>query len=314
MAIFIKYYLHQYKRETFMKNIARIKDAGFDGIFFSATKSESLSSKHSLKVEFYPVSEMIEKVREKELKAGIILQCFHSPQLWSMDSFSPPVNFDGTPYVPDSWYRPTCPNNPMSRERFQKVLDEMSRIVPPDYFYFDFFRFPFFWEQEQLEVQHKVPPYCYCSHCLTSFSSSIGTTVYSVSQVLEMLPEWLEWRTNSMIELLENVKELLPDKSQIIIATPPITITNLVSTTGQFTQGLIDKGCLISPLLYHVIKKKKLSWVEKMLNQYQIDMKATDLFPGFQITDEDEFNLIKQWQDCFTGLSFFHWKTFCDLN
>lgn len=297
-----------------MKNIARIKDAGFDGIFFPATKSECRNNKHSSKIEFYPVSEMIEKVREKELKAGIILQCFHSPQLWSMDFFSPPVNFDGTPYVPDSWYRPTCPNNPISQERFQNILNEMSGIVPPDYFYFDFFRFPFFWEQEQLEVQHKAPPYCYCSHCLTSFSSSIGTTVYSVSQVLEMIPEWLEWRTISILEWLENAKELLPDKSQIIIATPPITITNLVSTTGQFTQGLIDKGCLISPLLYHAIKEKNMSWVEKMLNQYQIDMKATDLFPGFQITDKEEFNLIKQWQDRFTGLSFFHWKTFCNLN
>ncbi|MFH2049247.1 MAG: hypothetical protein ABIJ12_07360 [bacterium] len=314
MAIFIKYYLHQYKIEIFMKNIVRIKDAGFDGIFFPATKSECRSNKHSSKIEFYPVSEMIEKVREKELKAGIILQCFHSPQLWSIDSFSPPVNFDGTPYVPDSWYRPTCPNNPMSKERFKKILDEMSRIVPPDYFYLDFFRFPFFWEQEQLEVQHKVPPYCYCSHCFTSFSSLIGTPVYSVSQILEMLPEWLEWRTNSMIELLKDAKELLLNESQIIIATLPVSSAQLVFVTGQFPQGLIDKGCLISPLLYHAIKEKNISWVEEMLNQYQIDMKATDLFPGFQITDKEEFNLIKQWQDRFAGINFFNWKTFCDLN
>lgn len=297
-----------------MKNIVRIKDAGFNGVFFPATKSESLSSKHSLNIEFYPVSEMIEKVREKELKVGIILQCFHSSQLWSRESFSPPIGSDGTPYVPDSWYRPTCPNNPMSRERFQKILNEMSEIVSPDYFYFDFFRFPFFWEQEQLEVQHKVPPYCYCSHCFTSFSSSIGTIVYSVSQVFEMLPKWLEWRTISLLEWIENAKELLPEESQIIIAIPPITITNLVLTTGQFTQGLIDKGCLLSPLLYHAIKKKNISWVEGMLNQYQTNIKATDLFPSFQITDKKEFNLIKQWQDRFTGLIFFHWKIFYNLN
>jgi len=297
-----------------MKNIARIKDAGFNGVFFSAIKSESLSNRHLLKIEFYPISEMIEKAREIELKVGVILQCFHSPQLWSMDSFSPPINSDSMSYVPDSWYRPTCPNNPISQERFQKILKEMSRTVPPDYFYFDFFRFPFFWEQEQLDIQHKVPPYCYCSSCLTSFSSSIGTTVYSVSQVLEMVPKWVEWRKISILKWLENAKELLPNASQIIIATPPVSCAQLVFITGQFPQGLIDKGCLISPLLYHAIKEKNISWVEEMLDRYQVDMKTIEQFPSFQITDKKEFNLIKQWQDRYSGISFFHWKTFCDLN
>ncbi len=314
MSLFIKYFPKIYIRKTFTNDLSDIKKAGFDGVFFPAMIPESLAASNSRRTEFFPVSRMVELAKGVGLKTGVILQCFKSSKLWSVETFSPPVNFSGVAYNPESWYHPICPNNPSGLEYYQKLLVKMSRITQPDYFYLDFFWFPFFWEEEELDVQNRVPPFCYCPFCVAEFSSVVGEIVNSTSKIIERMPEWLEWRTVVIMKLLIDTKEVLAYKSRVIVSLPPLSLIDLPFTTGQLPLAFTDEGCLVSPLLHHITKKKNLLWVEDILDQYKMDVKPNKMFPSFEVSNRKEFGKIVELCGNFTGIIFSHWETFKNLD
>lgn len=313
MSLFIKYYPKFYKRKNFIDNLLKIKEAGFDGVFFPSMIPEGLSTTGSNRIEFFPISRMVELAKGLGLKTGVILRWFHSSKLWSVDTFSPPVSFSGASYNPDSWYHPVCPNNPSGLEYCDKLLRKMSKITQPDYFYLVFFRFPFFWEKEELDVQNRIPPFCYCPFCLAEFSSVVGEIINSTSKIIEMMPEWLEWRTVTIMNLLIDAKEVLAKKSRVIVSLPPLSLIDLPFTTGQLPLAFTDEGCLVSPLLHHISRRKNLLWVEDILDQYRIDVKTNKMFPSFEVSNKKEFEKILELGNHFAGIIFSHWETFNNL-
>ncbi len=314
MSLFIKYFPKTYKRKAFTNNLLDIKKAGFDGVFFPAMIPESLVASNSHRTEFFPVSRMVELAKGVGLKTGVILQCFQSSKLWSVETFSPPVNFSGVAYNAKSWYHPICPNNPSGLEYYHRLLVKMSRITQPDYFYLDFFSFPFFWEEEELDVQNRVPPFCYCPFCVAEFSSVVGEIVNSTSKIVERMPEWLEWRTVVIMKLLIDAKEVLAYKSKLVVSLPPLSLIDLPFTTGQLPLAFTDEGCLVSPLLHHITKKKNLLWVEDILDQYKIDIKPIKMFPSFEVSNRKEFRKTVELCNNFNGIIFSHWETFKNLD
>ena len=302
MTKFVKYYPQVYNRKEFVENLRKIKQSGFDGVFLSATRSWEEIKQRRLKSEFYQISRMIDIVREFGLQVGVILDCFHSPKLWTHENFSAPIGVSGVNFLPQSWYYPVCPSNPLAYERYYKMLEKMYSISTPDFFVLDFLRFPFFWETMELDVQHRIPPYCYCPFCMGEFSSEVGEIVSSLSQIDELMPEWLEWRNQVIYDFFRDAKDLLENDSSIIVSLPPLSLIDLPFTTGQLPMAYSDAGSYVSPLLYHSQKKKDMLWIEDILDQYVFDIGRKKVAPSFEITnigEFEEFSKITNFQNIF---------------
>jgi hypothetical protein len=308
MPMFIKYYPNKYERHQLIEDLKIIRDKGYDGVFYCINKPYETGD---LTMKFFPVARMIELTKLAGLKAGIILDCFQNPFLWQMDIFSPPVNYLGTAYTPQKGYYPVCPNNPIGHDFYHLLLQKTYRLGQIDYCMFENLRFPFFWQEENLDIQHHVPPYCYCPFCVTEFSSMVGEVVSFTSQIVEMLPDWLEWRSGIIANLVYDACDALIKKTKIIISTPPLALIDLPFATGQLPMAYVDNGCLISPALYHPSKMGNILWVEDILDQYRIEFKMTKLFPTFKVQSENE---IKQYlaidsTENFAGLLFDNWQS-----
>lgn len=311
MSTFVKYLINEYKRNDFIENLHRIKDAGFEGVILPATKMLSLPGSENWRSDFLPISRMTDLAKKIGLKTGVAVICFHSPQMWKSETFSPPVGFSGAAYVPDSWYYPVCPNNPAGLDLFYRLLDKMARISPPDYFYLDYLRFPFFWEKEELDIQNRVPPFCYCPFCVTEFSSVMGEIVSSPEQIIDMMPEWLQWRTTTIFNLLLDIKQALIRNSKIIVSLPPLALIDLPFTTGELPLMMTEEGCLVSPYMHHRQKKKNLMWVEDMLDQYRLDIKNSKIIPCFEASSKDDIEKYTKWakDNEYASVIFHEWSS-----
>lgn len=245
---------------------------------------------------------MVELVKKAGLKSGLILDCFYSPELWTFENFSPPVSSSGAPYTSDSRYKPICPNNPMGIEHLEKILEKLPKVTMPNFLYINHLRFPFFWEKEELDIQSILPPYCYCPFCIGEFSSIIGEAITSPSQLVELMPKWLEWRAATITNLLLDIKELISGASKIIVAIPPLSYIDIPFTTGQLPLLYSDENCIISPLLHHSTKKKDFLWVEDMLYQYQMEIASDKLLPNLQVSNSEEMSKLGKWEKIYSDI------------
>jgi len=303
MALYFSYNQKTYSKVQFIKQLERIKSLGFDGLFFPVANTNIIG--HSKKEQkILPFWNMIDQARSSGLKTGIKLQCFQNRVLYQNDSFTPPMNYLGATYFPKLDYYPVCPNNPDGLQTFYNIIDLIIDKTLPDFIYLEHFRFPFYWEKEELDIQNSIPPFCYCPFCVTEFSSVVGEIVSTGEQIQSMMPEWLEWRTEVMFSLLSYIQESVPNDVQIIVALPPLSLIDLPFTTGQLPQGLMEEGCLLSPQLHHRVKAKNLAWIEDLLDQYQLDLRIRRLFPSFEYGNAKEFEYLAKLERKYLGILF----------
>jgi len=313
MTLYIKYIPIKYERQSLSTDLNIIRDKGFEGVFFPLGKPyESGAST----MKYFPVARMIELTKQAGLKVGIILDCFQNQLLWNKDNFSAPVNSMGATFNPQKWYHPVCPNNPMGLDFYHGLLEKVYRLGQVDFCLLENLRFPFFWQAEDLDIQHRVPPFCYCPFCVTEFSSMMGEVVSFAGQIIEMLPDWLEWRSGVVMNLVHDARDFLIKKTKLIISTPPLALIDLPFATGQLPLAFVDNGCLVAPDLYHQTKIGNLLWIEDILDQYRLEFKMNKLFPIFKTRDENDLNnylelissnefagvIVDSWQS-FTGAS-----------
>jgi len=283
---FLVYNPGQYDRKSLSDDLRKIKNNPFDGVVFSLTKPTTHQEKVS---RFYPVNQMITLARELDFKVGLVLDCFENPVYWQKEFFTRPVNYQGKTSVADEFYSPVCPNNPFGIEYFQKLLLKVKRLPQVEFVLLQNLRFPFFWEAEDLDVQLQVPPYCYCPFCVTEFSSVIGEVITSTSQIIEYLPDWMEWRTGVIMSLIHDAREVLAQKTRLAVAVPPLAIIDLPFTTGQLPGAIVESGCLLTPLLYHKTKGGT-TWFEDIIEQYRLEIKPQKLMPLFKFQTRTEFD------------------------
>ncbi|MFA7710727.1 MAG: hypothetical protein WCY30_06455 [Candidatus Neomarinimicrobiota bacterium] len=308
MAIFVKYCTAQYERQRLIEDLKIIRDKGYQGVFFSLAKSYVSDDQ---KMKYFPVARMIELAGQTGLKVGVIIDCFQNPFLWHKETFTAPVNYAGATYNPRKQYLPICPNNPIGLDFYHSLLAKVYRLGSVDYCLLENLRFPFFWQEEDLDVQHRVPPFCYCPFCVTEFSSMIGEVVSFTSQIVEMLPDWLEWRSEIIMNLVHDARDVLMKRTQLIVTTPPLALIDLPFATGQLPLAYVNNGCLIAPALYHRTKTGNLLWIEDMIDQYRLEFKMNKLFPIFKVSNEEELKqyLAVSSMDPFAGVLVDRWQS-----
>ncbi|MDO9548737.1 MAG: hypothetical protein Q7J65_07250 [Candidatus Marinimicrobia bacterium] len=248
------------------------------------------------------LNHLISRVRDHGQKTGIIIDCFQNKRLYSLDDFTAPVAYTGAAYNPVSNYYPVCPNNPIGIQDLLSKIDGFTEQYSPDYLYLDHFQFPFNWKEEELDIQDKSPQFCYCPFCITEFSSVVGEIVNSGEQIEEMMPEWLEWRTDAVLNLIFTIKEHVANKTQLIIGLPPLAVIDLPFSTGLLPYSIVDEGLIVSPQLYHSVKQKKLIWIEDVLDQYRIDLNLRKVWPFFEVNNQHEFDFLQGFENQYGGL------------
>ncbi len=285
MTLYIKYNPVKYDRQILSMDLKIIHDKGYEGVFLPLMKPYETNM---TTVKYFPVARMAELVQQAGLKVGIILDCFQNQFLWYKDNFSAPVNSIGVTYNPQKSYYPICPNNPIGLDFYHSLLEKVYRLEQIDYCLLENLRFPFFWQNEDLDIQHRVPLFCYCPFCVTEFSSMMGEVVTSAGQIVEMLPDWLEWRSGVVMNLVHDARDFLMKKTKLIISIPPLALIDLPFATGQLPLAYVDNSCLIAPALYHQSKIGNTLWIEDLLDQFHLEFKMNKLFPIFKPRDEQE--------------------------
>lgn len=300
MAMYLHYSLKQYTGKSDPQIIAALKSGNYKGIFISG--ADNTSRKKNKNKQTDRLDNLIGIVKDTGRQTGIIINCFQSKQLYSADGFTPPVAYTGAEYNPTSGYYPICPNNPVGIQELLLNIDAVIARYSPDYLYLDHFQFPFNWRVEELDIQDKSPQFCYCPFCITEFSSVVGEIVINSEQIEQMMPEWLEWRTDAVLNLISTVKQHVSGKTQLIIGLPPLALIDLPFTAGLLPYSIIEEGLIVSPQLYHNTKKKKLLWIEDVLDQYKIDLNLRKVWPFFEIKTPQEFAFVKGFENQYGSL------------
>jgi hypothetical protein len=301
MAFYLEYSPTSLTKKELSRGLNSLKESGCGGIFISI-KSKSLKNREAQKRTNGILKNLIGQAKVVGLKTGVIIECFHEAGYYLSENCTPPVNYLGAPYVPSAEYYPICPNNPQAVQLCHNSIEQVIHKFDLDYLYLQHFRFPFFWEKEELDIQNRIPPFCYCPFCVTEFSSVMGEIVSSAEQMLSMMPEWLEWRSEVIQSLLSGIIARVPNRIQVIVALPPLSLIDLPFTTGQLPQGFIEEGCYLSPQLHHKIKQKDLVWAEDLLDQYQLELRANRIFPSFEFDSQAEFAYLTGIAEKYAGI------------
>lgn len=289
MNLYYKYLPQLIGQTDLSHNLKVLKELGFAGVFFPYYKPACPNNGNKRQV-YYPLEKANEYARQTGLKFGVYVACFQSSRLWAKENFSPPVNHTGTSYIPDGHYFPVCPNNPMGMDNFYRIVERLAKLSPCDFYLFEYLRFPFNWQKEDLDVQYHLPKFCYCPFCVTEFSSVMGEVVSYASQIMDYLAEWLDWRSNVITNLIGIAHEALAKKGRLIISVPPLALIDLPFTTGQIPSSITDMGCFLSPKLYHPSKPNNLPWIEDILDQYSLEINLNKLFPALHVRSQDEID------------------------
>jgi len=321
MALILHYGLDQHSIEDDAQLFFRIGRIKSGGVIFSQNSYPSASStclKARRLMERQPVQDfcdnrldkLIYQAKECGLQTGIVVNCFLNKELYNLENFTAPVSYTGAVYNPQCDYYPVCPNNPVAVQTLLADVDKYLGRYTPDYLYMNHFQFPFDWENEDLDIQDSMPQFCYCPFCLTEFSSVIGEIVNNSEQIEQTMPEWLEWRTDSILNLIIHVKKhISKSRTRLIIGLPPLALIDLPFSTGLLPYSILDEGLIVSPQLYHRTKQKQLVWIEDILDQYRIDLNLRKIWPLFKVESRNEFGYFTRFGGIFgnlilTGLDF----------
>lgn len=289
MALFLQYNLDRNTSGDDQRLFSNIGNTEYRGIFFSRNSRTQVKGKAVQLADGGRLMSLLGQARESGLQTGIVIDCFLDEKLYAAENFTAPVAWTGAIYSPVASYYPLCPNNPVAVRQLFADMETCLTHYSPDYIYLNHFQFPFDWKNQDLDIQDSMPQFCYCPFCITEFSSVMGEIITNSEQIEETMPEWLEWRTDSILHLIGLVKKKIVKKSvQLIIALPPLALIDLPFCTGLSPYEIVDEGVIISPQMYHHTKRKNLSWVEDILDQYQVDLSMRKIWPSCEVKNREE--------------------------
>ncbi|MFP4547272.1 MAG: hypothetical protein ACLFQM_04015 [Fidelibacterota bacterium] len=278
----LKYNFNRFNKKEYVGFLDKIIAQDCDGIILSAFKQNVNRKKFAYTNEYHQsISEMIYMAHDRNLMTALELNLFSSKYLWNHKNFSPPVSSKGAEFPHTEDYYPVCPNNKLSSERIVKLIDAVSNIIP-DYFILNEFRFPYDWQNNPLDLQDKIPNYCYCPYCIAEFSSELGIIINNIDTLFNNINAWMTWRFQVLEDYFEFILDKLVAKKDLIVQVPPLNLVDIPFSTGQTLLEYGEKGAKISPLLFHRTKQKDMNWSLEILELFKIDIPEEIIIPSIQ--------------------------------
>jgi len=298
MNKFIKYNFTKYSKKEYNNFLTKIISQGIEGIILNAFNENAVIEKLNYIEEIHEnIDDMVYLAHDRGLSAALEINLFSSKYLWNHKHFSPPISSHGAEFVPANNYYPICPNNKLSSERFVAIIEYLSNIVP-DFFILNEFRFPYDWSTNTLDLQEKIPTFCYCPYCIAEFSSEVGIVVKNLDTLYDNISIWMNWRFDVMEDYFEFLMDKLTAKKSIIVQTPPLNLVDIPFSTGQVLLEYGERGAKISPMLFHKTRNRDMNWALEVLDIFKIDIPMELIIPSIQSdSKKDPGNILPAYDD-----------------
>ncbi len=240
--------------------------------------------------------QLLSRLSKNKIKVFLEFGFFpHEPLLWRKLPQARVVGRSGKVLTNFTFNRkPVCPNHPQIRKMKLNQLNQISQKFAFDGVWLDGFRFPSTWERKTPE---KIET-CFCPHCRALFGQHLGIKPPQGSQPDWPLrlysQEWYRWRAQQLVGLLKEVKLVIKrnqPKTKLGIFVVPLTKKEfgnaIIKIFAQDVAALAKEVDFVSPMLYHRMCSRKLSWIKKRVGYFS-KLTGAPILPAIQTSDLPE--------------------------
>jgi hypothetical protein len=242
---------------------------------------------------------LLAQLRSNGLAVNVDLAMFAGAKLSAAFPGSAPIDEHGAPMEADDWYVPICPNDERVRADHLRELAGLLEQHGPalDGVWLDFIRYPMRWEV----AQPRLVQACFCDRCLGSFLGEPGR-MYAAEErraatytiLAERHEQWVEWKCHRIAGFVAQIATLVrshaPQGRLGLFALPwrlsdyGGAIRTIVSQDIALLGEIVD---VISPMVYHRLCRRDISWIAEVTRDARARSKAPVL-PVVQSLDLPE--------------------------
>ncbi|MGC8615284.1 MAG: putative glycoside hydrolase [Thermoprotei archaeon] len=174
---------------------------------------------------------------------------------------------DKPPYVP--YYTWLCPHHQETREFLAGLARTLAEEMDFDGIHLDYIRYPDisipvglrkkYGLSEDFDAYYPDLDYCYCDQCRDSYRTERGVDPLTLSYGSEGWEDWVEWRAQNVIAVVERVREEVKKHglmlSAAVFATPGLARKSVLQQWARFP---LDMAL---PMIYVRDYGKDFRWV-----------------------------------------------------
>lgn len=230
-----------------------------------------------------PDRDTVRWFKEHGFKVYISVNVFGGRGAWKRYPDSRPVRADGKLLGSDPAYKGhggVCPTHHAWRKErlkyIEKLVEQFGSKDGIDGIWLDFIRYPGLWEVKD----PRPPDTCYCPRCLRKFQQDTGIRFPRELRPREAplwirkncLYEWMEWKKSRISSFVDEVRRVLGHLKLGVFLVPWTKGEKQDAISYRLAQDpfqLSDQTDVISPMLYHRMCAKDVSWVGYMTRYYK---------------------------------------------
>ena len=204
-----------------------------------------------------------------------------NPQCW-------PVENTGEPSPPADWFMGICPTCPDFKEDRRQHLVSILKRFEVDGIFLDYLH----WHAQFETPDPILPETCFCDRCTGLFSEEYnidipGENIPDISEhILSFYEkEWRDWRSSVLTEWITDLKQILKShQPESLLGLfycawyPGEYDSALYRILGIDINDFIREADVLSPMLFHHMKGRPVSWVGEHINW--LDSLANTVSPG----------------------------------
>lgn len=223
---------------------------------------------------------LIKEILGNDIKIYVEIEIFAGSTLLEKYPDAKPVEASGKDTNKDDYYG-ICPTHEGVRK---EKLERIQELVKEDIngIFLDFICYPTKWE----EPEPYILDTCYCPRCLKLFEEYIGEPIQGVGGEGTKLEntalhidgsyyhEWLEFKTNTVTSFVSEVSKIIKQSANISLGMFAVpwddseygsAIKRIVGQDLMKLSGYID---IFSPMLYHKMCGKDVSWIKDKVDYF----------------------------------------------
>ncbi|MBI1294064.1 hypothetical protein GC175_03780 [bacterium] len=247
--------------------------------------------------------EALQRVGVRVFLSHAIFVDRESEELWQRWPDSRPITATGAPAPQEDWYRPLRPTHNDVRSHRLAQLTQLVTDHPVDGVWLDFIRWPARWEKTELTLYDSS----FDDDSLAQFGKETHTDVPAGAPAIRarwifehVLPQWIEWRGSVIerfvIDAAEIVRRHRPSAKIGLFTIPWIGIAAEDNTVIHdanhriVAQNLARLGRhvdVISPMVYHRLCRRSVTWVEQVA-RYAVNTGSAAVWPVIEAIDPPE--------------------------
>ena len=205
----------------------------------------------------------------------------NNPQCW-------PIEKTGEQSPPADWFMGICPTCPEFKEDRRQHLISILNRFEVDGVFLDYLH----WHAQFETPEPILPETCFCDRCTELFSKEYnidipGENIPAISEhILSFYEtEWREWRSSILTGWVTDLKQILKSQQPESLLGlfycawyPDDYDSALYRILGIDISDFIREADVLSPMLFHHMKGRPVSWVGEHINW--LDSVSDEVSPG----------------------------------